>query len=52
MATTEDEPLAGQAVRATSMEERVDELRHRKDESMLGGGEQAIDKQHDQVTWL
>src|SRR5919204_351836 len=47
MAKTEDEPLAGQTVKATSMQERVEELRKRKQESLLGGGEQAIQKQHD-----
>jgi len=47
MAKTEDEPLAGQAVRAQTMPERIEELRTRKDEAELGGGSDAIDKQHD-----
>jgi len=47
MAKTEDEPLAGQAVRAASIEERIEELHRRRDESLLGGGEQAVHKQHD-----
>src|ERR671931_493013 len=47
MAKTEEEPVAGQAVRALTMEERTEELRHRKTESLLGGGEQAIEKQHE-----
>src|SRR6266516_1065564 len=46
MAKTEDEPLAGQAVRAFTMAERIEELRHRRDESLLGGGPQAVEKQH------
>jgi acetyl-CoA carboxylase carboxyltransferase component len=46
MAKTEDEPLAGQAVRAQTMPERIEELSHRKDEARLGGGPDAIDKQH------
>jgi acetyl-CoA/propionyl-CoA carboxylase carboxyl transferase subunit len=47
MAKTEDEPLAGQAVRAQTMPERIEELRNRKDEAELGGGPDAIEKQHD-----
>ncbi|MFN2543392.1 MAG: acyl-CoA carboxylase subunit beta [Actinomycetota bacterium] len=47
MAKIEDEPLAGQAVRALTMEERLEELRNRKQQSLLGGGEQAIEKQHE-----
>src|SRR5207245_128403 len=46
MATTEDEPLTGPAVRALSMQERVEDLRRRKEESLLGGGEDAVGKQH------
>ena len=46
MAKTEDEPLAGQTVRAQTMPERIEELRHRKEESLLGGGAEPIDKQH------
>jgi acetyl-CoA/propionyl-CoA carboxylase carboxyl transferase subunit len=46
MAKTEDEPLAGQTVRAQTMPERIDELQHRKQEAVLGGGADAIDKQH------
>jgi acetyl-CoA/propionyl-CoA carboxylase carboxyl transferase subunit len=46
MAKTEDEPLAGQTVRAFTMAERIEELRHRREESLLGGGPEAIDKQH------
>jgi acetyl-CoA carboxylase carboxyltransferase component len=47
MAKIEDEPLAGQAVRALTMPERLEELRARKDQSLLGGGEEAVQKQHD-----
>jgi acetyl-CoA carboxylase carboxyltransferase component len=47
MAKTEDESLEGQAVRATSMQEKVEELHHRRQESLLGGGEQSIAKQHE-----
>jgi acetyl-CoA carboxylase carboxyltransferase component len=46
MAKTEEEPLAGQTVRAQTMPERIDELQHRKQEAVLGGGADAIDKQH------
>src|SRR6058998_4315412 len=46
MAKTEDEPLAGQAVRAASIAERIEELRKRREESLLGGGPEAVDKQH------
>jgi acetyl-CoA carboxylase carboxyltransferase component len=46
MAKTEDEPLAGQAVRAETIEERIEELHKRKLDSLLGGGEDAIEKQH------
>jgi len=46
MAKTEDEPLAGQTVRAQTMPERIDELQHRKQDAVLGGGADAIDKQH------
>src|SRR5438552_6104401 len=46
MAKTEDEPLAGQTVRARTMAERIEELQHRKEESHLGGGPDAIEKQH------
>src|SRR5437867_2893648 len=47
MAKIEDEPLAGQAVRATSMQERLEELRNRKAEALKGGGDEAVAKQHD-----
>ena|SRR5437764_13429351 len=46
MAKTEDEPLAGQTVRARTLPERIEELRTRKQDSLLGGGADAIDKQH------
>jgi acetyl-CoA carboxylase carboxyltransferase component len=46
MAKTEDEPLAGQTVRAQTMPERIDELQSRKQEAELGGGADAIDRQH------
>src|SRR5436309_3221184 len=47
MAKIEDEPLAGQTVRAQTMPERIEELHKRKQDSLLGGGEQATQKQHD-----
>jgi acetyl-CoA carboxylase carboxyltransferase component len=46
MAKTEDEPLTGHALRALSMQERVEDLRRRKEESLSGGGEDAVQKQH------
>src|SRR6266513_5959747 len=47
MAKIEDEPLAGQTVRAQTMPESSEELHKRKQDSLLGGGEQATQKQHD-----
>src|SRR2546423_5600111 len=46
MARIEDEPLAGQTVRAHTLAERIQELRTRKKDVLLGGGAEAIDKQH------
>src|SRR5919199_2345449 len=47
MAKTEEEPVAGQSVRALTIEERIEQLRARKAESLKGGGDEAIEKQHD-----